>query len=105
MGRTWFLARARYFNQLCRPERVAAASQGLDVITNRHIWEEWQNEFYRREPPRFETNMRLMEAMLEEAVELGVLPSREPLEGVETKIRLARVLNVSGTSRKTGSGA
>ena len=75
------------------------------MITNKHIWEQWENEFYRREPPRFETNMWLMEAMFEEAVELGALPSREPLEDIETKIRLARVLNVSGTSRKTGSGA
>ena len=69
------------------------------------MWEEWQDEFYRREPARFETNMRLLEAMFEEAVELGVLPSRTPLEDIETKIRLARVLNVSGASRKTGTGA
>ena len=76
-----------------------------DVIINSRIWDRWQDEFYRREPPRFETNMRLMEAMFEEAVGLGVLPSREPLEDIETKIRLARVLNVSGTSRKTGPSA
>jgi hypothetical protein len=37
--------------------------------------------------------MRLLEAMFEEAVDLGVLPPREPLEGVETKIRLAHILN------------
>jgi hypothetical protein len=75
------------------------------MITNRHMWEQWENEFYRRDALGFETNMRLLEAMFEEAVELGVLPSREPLEDIERKIRLARVLNVSGTSRKTGSGA
>jgi hypothetical protein len=75
------------------------------MIINSHVWDRWQDEFYRREPPRFETNMRLMEAMFEEAVEFGVLPSREPLEDIETKIRLARVLNVSGTSRKAGPGA
>ena len=74
-----------------------------DVITNIHIWEQWENEFYRREPPSYETNMRLVEAMFEEAVELGGFPLREPLRDIETKIRLARVLNVSGTSRKTGS--
>jgi len=69
------------------------------------MWEEWQDEFYRCESLGFETNMRLLEAMFEEAVELGAFPSREALDNIETKIRLARVLNVSGTSRKTGSGA
>jgi hypothetical protein len=84
---------------------VVGVGWGDDVITNKHIWDQWENEFHMREPPGFETNMRLMEAMLEEAVEFGVFPSREPLEDIETKIRLARVLNVSGTSRKTGSGS
>jgi hypothetical protein len=49
--------------------------------------------------------MRLLEAMFEEAVELSGFPARAPLEDIEMKIRLARVLNVSRTSRKTCSGA
>lgn len=76
-----------------------------EVIKDRHIWEQWENEFYRREPPSFETNMRLLEAMFVEAVKLGGFSSHQPLRDIETKIRLARILNVSGTSRKTGSGA
>ena len=63
------------------------------MITNTHIWQQWEDEFYRREPPSFETNMRLMEAMFKEAVELGAFAPCDPLGDIETKIRLAHILN------------
>jgi hypothetical protein len=36
---------------------------------------------------------RILDALYEEARMLGVLPPKDPLEGIEDKIRLARALN------------
>jgi hypothetical protein len=36
---------------------------------------------------------RILDAMYEEAVQLGVFPERNPLEGIEDDIRLAQLLN------------
>ena len=37
--------------------------------------------------------LELFSGMWKEAVSLGVLPSRDPMEGIETDIRIARILN------------
>jgi len=44
-----------------------------------------------REPLTLEQKLRLYEGMLEEARQLGVLPPRDPLEGIEEDIRRARI--------------
>lgn len=36
---------------------------------------------------------KIFEGMWREAVALGVLPAEDPLEGIETDIRIARTLN------------
>ena len=57
-------------------------------------WERWEKEWSRSEPADFFRNLRIYEALYEEARLLGVLPPADPLEGIEFKIRLARQLNV-----------
>jgi hypothetical protein len=37
--------------------------------------------------------IKLFEAMWNEGVKLGVLPTQDPMEGIETDIKVARVLN------------
>ncbi len=41
----------------------------------------------------YEDAMKIFEAMWEEAVSLGILPAKEPLEGIESDIKIARILN------------
>ena len=56
----------------------------------------------RREPPDYFRNLRIFEALYQEARSLGVLPLKDPLEGIEVDIHLARVINVrtdSGENR------
>jgi len=53
----------------------------------------WERELSRSEPPDFERNLAIMESMMEEAVKLGVFPPKDPMEGIEAKIRMARILN------------
>jgi len=37
--------------------------------------------------------LRLFEAMWQEGVALGVLPPKDPLEGIEVDLRIARIVN------------
>ena len=68
-------------------------------------WRQWEKEYIRRQTPDFLRNLAIYEALYEEAVALGVLPPKDPLEGIEFKIRFARMLNVSGTAGKDRSGS
>ena len=46
------------------------------------------------EPADYFRNVRILEAMVEDARLFGVWPPKNPLENLPTKIRLARALNV-----------
>jgi len=72
------------------------------MIRDRRAWEEWEKEQQRREAADFHRNLRLVQALYEEAIALGNWKSRSPLEGFEVKLRVAQALNVSTDSRTTG---
>lgn len=59
---------------------------------------EWENEYRRRERADWSRHLCLYEALYAEARTLGLFPLKDPLEGLEVKIRLAKVLNVSRTA-------
>jgi hypothetical protein len=63
------------------------------MVKNPHILEAFEREETRRTKCDFEQNMRIFEALYEEAVLLGVFPSGDPLEGIDLKIKIARILN------------
>jgi hypothetical protein len=64
------------------------------VIRNPEILAAFERELARRERPDRHRNLAVYEAMYAEAVRLGVLPPRDPLDGIDVDIRLARALNV-----------
>ena len=67
------------------------------MIRDREYWEQWERERQRCEAPDFARNLRLVEALAEEAKALGVWERKDPLEGIEVKIHLAKVVNsISG---------
>lgn len=53
----------------------------------------FEKEQMRKQPPDYIRNLRLYEAMYEHARRLGVFPLKNPLEGIEHDIHLARALN------------
>lgn len=57
---------------------------------------EWEDDYRRSERADFFQNLRLYEALYREARALGIFPLKDPLEGLQGKIRLAKALNVSG---------
>ena len=72
------------------------------MIHNVALWEAWQRAEDRREPPNFEHNCAIFEAMYEHARSFDTFLRSDPLEGIEVKIRIAQALNVrpsAGTDR------
>lgn len=75
------------------------------MIKNVPMWEAWEDEYHRRTPVDFKKNLAIFEALYEHAVALGVWNKRGPLEGLESRIELARILNGRRATGKTGEGA
>lgn len=65
------------------------------MIKDPKRWEEWETEYLKRGTVDYLRNLELLEAMYQETKALGAFPRKDPLEGLETKIRLAKALNVS----------
>jgi len=63
------------------------------VIKDPVLWETWERETQLTQPADFSANLRLLEAMYEEARALGVLALPPAVEGLESRLRLARALN------------
>lgn len=55
--------------------------------------ERFERELIAGVKPDYAQNLRIAEALYEEAVHLGVWPPKDPLEGIETSIRIARIVN------------
>lgn len=52
-----------------------------------------QRELIRSRKVDYEENLKIFEALYREAISLGVLPLKDPLEGLEVDIMMARVIN------------
>ena len=57
-------------------------------------WRRLEDELIRSAPPDLQEAFRTVEALLEEAVALGVWPPEDPLEGIEVDLRVAKIVNV-----------
>ena len=68
------------------------------MIKNPDILKRFEKEYSRKEKLPFKQALAIFEDMWKEGVTLGVLPPRNPLEGIETDIRIARILNCSKKS-------
>jgi len=64
------------------------------MITNASLVQAFENDLSRRTPVDYQANLRIVEALYQEALLLNVWPPADPLAGIETDIRLARALNV-----------
>jgi hypothetical protein len=72
-------------------------------MMNRHpLVRAFEDEYLRSRPPDYERNLRIFEALYEEARALGVLPPKDPLHGIDHCIALARALNALGPPRQHG---
>ena len=60
----------------------------------------FEKEQMQKSKPDFFKNLRVFEALYEEAKQMGVFPLKDPLEGIEVDIRLAKVLNARKMAKK-----
>lgn len=65
------------------------------MIRNAEILERFEKELIRNERPDYLKALKIFEALWKEGMNLGVLPLKNPLEDIETDIRIARILNSS----------
>ncbi len=63
------------------------------MVKNPRLLVRFENEELKKEKLSYREALKLFEAMWREAVSLGVLPLKDPLEGIETDIKLAKILN------------
>ena len=63
------------------------------MIKNVHIVEQLEKEFISKERLSYTQSLKTFESLWVEGIKLGILPPKEPLEGIEVDIKIARVLN------------
>ena len=64
------------------------------MIRNPEMVRKFEDEQVRRNPADFHANLKVFEALWEHATKMGALPPKDPLEGLEVDLRLAKALNV-----------
>jgi len=63
------------------------------VIRDTEAWREWEVHWQRRKPANLEANLRVFWTLVEHARALGAWPPKDPLEGIEVDIQLAKAVN------------
>jgi len=64
------------------------------MLKRRDLVEAFEKDQMRKGSPDHKSNLRVAEALYEHARRLGALPLKDPLDGIEVDLRLARILNV-----------
>lgn len=63
------------------------------MITDPKKLREFEQKFLKRDKTSIDQKFRLLNAMFKEACALRVFPLKDPLEGLETDIKIAKVVN------------
>jgi hypothetical protein len=63
------------------------------MIKDEKLLAEFNDELLRKERLDYAAALRIFEAMWDEGRKFGVLPLKDPLEGIDVDIRIARILN------------
>lgn len=72
------------------------------MIRDAQKWEEWETEFVRHTPVDFARNLAVMDDLYEHAAQMCPEYKRAPLDGLESRVELARILNGRRADRETG---
>jgi hypothetical protein len=64
------------------------------MIKNPQVLQKFNNAFYKNQGTSpFLNSLKIFTSMWNQGVAMGVLPPKDPMEGIETDIKIARVLN------------
>ncbi len=63
------------------------------MIKNVHILENLEKDFISNQKLSYEQSLKIFESMWAESVKLGILPPKNYMDGIETDIKIAKILN------------
>jgi hypothetical protein len=64
------------------------------VIKNPQFLKKFEDQFLEEEGPLpYDRAINILNALWQEAVTLGIFPLQDPWEGIESDLRMARILN------------
>ena len=63
------------------------------MITNYKKVQKFERELIKKEKVNFIRNFRIADALYHEAIELRIIPLKNPLDGLDIDIKIARVVN------------
>ena len=63
------------------------------MIRNAELLQRFEEEELRKERTDYAYALKVFEGLWREGMELGVLPLKDALEGIEVDVRIARILN------------
>ena len=63
------------------------------MIKNTETLEKFEKKYIKKNNLTFEEKLRIYESLWAEALLMKVLPSKDPLEGIENDIKIAGILN------------
>jgi hypothetical protein len=64
------------------------------MIKNRPMIDSFESSLVRRNAADYRRNFQIFVALYQEACALGVFPLKDPLDGIDSDIHLARIMNV-----------
>ena len=64
------------------------------MIKNRRMVDLFENSLARLSAVEYQRNLQIFESLYREACSLGVFPLKDPLDGIDLDIHLARIMNV-----------
>jgi len=64
------------------------------MIRNQKLLEKFETKLISSQKSSYEENLKIFESMWNFACELKVFPPKNPMEGIEKDIKLARILNL-----------
>jgi hypothetical protein len=67
--------------------------RGEILVKDRKAWEEFENMLCENTKADYHSNLKIFEELLTYAKMMGKFPPEDPLEGIETDIRIAKILN------------
>ena len=63
------------------------------MIKNKILLEQFEQDLVKKNKTDYHQNMEIFERMYKEAVYLNAIPLKDPLDGLEVDIKIARVIN------------
>lgn len=63
------------------------------MISNYKKWNKFENNYKKKEKMSIKEKFKILDSLYKEALELKVFKEKNPLSGIEVKIRIAKVIN------------